>query len=92
MSRPPGTVSGGYAFRPDDPEPCIGCKHRARCETGFACDRFAQWVDAGRVDRELSPVPMRSIFERLFPDDAPPVIAAGCSSQLPRPLPPHSPR
>jgi len=71
MSRPPETVSGGYAFRPDDPEPCLGCKHRARCETGFACDRFAQWVNTGRDDPALSPVAMRSIFERLFPDDEP---------------------
>lgn len=62
-------VTGAYAFRPDDPEPCLGCKNRAKCETGFACDRFAQWVHTGRDDRELSPVPMRRIFEKLFPDD-----------------------
>jgi hypothetical protein len=68
MSRPPGTGSGAYAFRPDDPEPCLGCKHRAKCETGFACDRFAQWVNTGRNDPALSPVPMRSMFEQLFLD------------------------
>jgi hypothetical protein len=70
MNRPPGLVKGGYAFRPDDPEPCLGCKHRAKCETGYACDRFSHWADTGRDDPPLSPVPMRSIFERLFPDDA----------------------
>lgn len=71
MSRPPGLVKGGYAFRPDDPEPCLGCKHRAKCETGYACDRFSHWADTGRVNRDLSPVPMRSVYARMFADDEP---------------------
>jgi hypothetical protein len=79
MSRPPGLVKGGYAFRPDDPEPCLGCKYRARCETGYACNRFAQWVNTGRNDPALSPVAIRSIFEQIFPKDGPapvPIAAA----------------
>lgn len=50
----------------DDPAPCEGCKHTQKCATGYACRRFAEWVRTGRECHELSRVPLRVYFARLY--------------------------
>jgi hypothetical protein len=56
--------------------PCAACQHVAKCRLGFACDRFRQWATCGIDDATLGCVPMRSIFRRLFPVDAAPLVDA----------------
>jgi len=49
-----------------DPEPCLSCSKTAKCATGFACHRLGEWVVSGRDKAELSRVPERGRFVRMF--------------------------
>jgi hypothetical protein len=50
----------------EDAPPCDGCELAPKCATGFACQRFAEWVRSGRDKEALSRVPNRANFVRMF--------------------------
>jgi hypothetical protein len=50
----------------EDAAPCDGCELAPKCATGFACQRFAEWVRSGRDKEALSRVPNRGNFVRMF--------------------------
>jgi hypothetical protein len=61
--RPNNTLPSPIA---SDPEPCLSCRNTAKCATGYACHRFMEWSITGRDKKELSRVPERGRYVRLF--------------------------
>jgi hypothetical protein len=67
------------AYRIDDvgDPPCAaGCQHVAKCRLGFCCEQFREWSKNGAVDLARPRVPQRTIYRKMFPADAAPMVDA----------------
>jgi hypothetical protein len=50
----------------EDAAPYDGCELVPKCATGYAYQRFAEWVRSGRSDRTVPKAPLRRTFSDCF--------------------------